>query len=152
MQSTLGHVALADASLQALQVARMQVREHQFEWIAALIGDGKSCFLHKPPAALPPAQPSTTKQSHKASALAIIKPCVLRPLNRWYDTPRKSVATIMGNSHCGKILLRCLCVTTEKLLAEAMRIDKLVDFLYIVENVRIAEGLGKGVQRFAKFA
>lgn len=34
----LGPEALAHATLQALQVARMQVRPHQFNWVAQLIG------------------------------------------------------------------------------------------------------------------
>jgi predicted nucleic acid-binding protein len=37
--SELGKVALARAAFQALRIARMQVREHQFEWVATLIGD-----------------------------------------------------------------------------------------------------------------
>jgi len=41
VQSALGQTALADAALQALRLARMQVRENQFEWIVALIGDEK---------------------------------------------------------------------------------------------------------------
>ena len=38
VQRLLGREALATAILQALQRARMQVREHQFDWIAQLIG------------------------------------------------------------------------------------------------------------------
>ncbi len=38
VRSALGHTALADATLQALRLARMQVREHQFDWVAGLIG------------------------------------------------------------------------------------------------------------------
>ncbi|MBR0778976.1 hypothetical protein JQ625_29480 [Bradyrhizobium diazoefficiens] len=34
----LGEAMLADAAFQALRFARMQVREHQFNWIARLIG------------------------------------------------------------------------------------------------------------------
>jgi predicted nucleic acid-binding protein len=37
--SALGPGVLGDATLRALQFARMQVREHQFEWVVALIGD-----------------------------------------------------------------------------------------------------------------
>lgn len=38
VQQSLGNEALASATLQALRRARMQVREHQFDWIAQLIG------------------------------------------------------------------------------------------------------------------
>ncbi|WP_296278005.1 hypothetical protein [Pseudomonas sp. UBA7530] len=38
VQRLLGREALATAILRALQRARMQVREHQFDWIAQLIG------------------------------------------------------------------------------------------------------------------
>lgn len=38
VQSSLGNEVLAQATLHALQRARMQVREHQFDWIAQLIG------------------------------------------------------------------------------------------------------------------
>ena len=38
VESGLGRERLADATLQALRVARMQVREHQFDWIVDLIG------------------------------------------------------------------------------------------------------------------
>ena len=37
--SALGKDGLAQATFQALRVARMQVREHQFEWVANLIGN-----------------------------------------------------------------------------------------------------------------
>jgi len=37
--SALGPGVLGDATLRALQFARMQVREHQFEWVVALVGD-----------------------------------------------------------------------------------------------------------------
>ena len=39
VQASLGHEALAKATLEALQGARMQVRLHQFEWVAQLIGE-----------------------------------------------------------------------------------------------------------------
>ncbi len=39
VQVLLGEDTLANATLQALQVARMQVRPHQFDWIARLIGE-----------------------------------------------------------------------------------------------------------------
>jgi predicted nucleic acid-binding protein len=35
----LGQEELANATLKALQVARMQVRAHQFDWVAELIGE-----------------------------------------------------------------------------------------------------------------
>jgi predicted nucleic acid-binding protein len=38
VEQSLGNEALTDATLQALRRARMQVREHQFGWIAQLIG------------------------------------------------------------------------------------------------------------------
>ncbi|BGD56279.1 TPA: hypothetical protein ACNRRD_004790 [Pseudomonas aeruginosa] len=38
VQQSLGNEALTGATLQALRRARMQVREHQFDWIAKLIG------------------------------------------------------------------------------------------------------------------
>lgn len=38
VRSSLGNEVLAKATLHALQRARMQVREHQFGWIAQLIG------------------------------------------------------------------------------------------------------------------
>jgi predicted nucleic acid-binding protein len=38
VQQSLGNDALIDATLQALRRARMQVREHQFDWVAQLIG------------------------------------------------------------------------------------------------------------------
>ncbi|CAI07459.1 conserved hypothetical protein [Aromatoleum aromaticum EbN1] len=38
VQALLGHEVLGNATLQALQVARMQVRPHQFDWVAQLIG------------------------------------------------------------------------------------------------------------------
>lgn len=38
VRTSLGETMLADATLQALRLARMQVREHQFDWIARLIG------------------------------------------------------------------------------------------------------------------
>jgi predicted nucleic acid-binding protein len=37
--STLGNETLARATFQALRGARMQVREHQFDWVAKIIGD-----------------------------------------------------------------------------------------------------------------
>ncbi len=39
LQALLGHEALAKATLKALQGARMQVRPHQFDWVAQLIGE-----------------------------------------------------------------------------------------------------------------
>lgn len=39
VQALLGHEVLANATLQALQVARMQVRPHQFDWVVRLIGE-----------------------------------------------------------------------------------------------------------------
>lgn len=39
VQASLGHEVLANATLQALQVARMQVRPHQFDWVAKMIGE-----------------------------------------------------------------------------------------------------------------
>ncbi len=38
VRSALGLAALAEATNQALRLARMQVREHQFDWIVGLIG------------------------------------------------------------------------------------------------------------------
>lgn len=38
VRASLGNEVLANATLHALQRARMQVREHQFDWIAQLIG------------------------------------------------------------------------------------------------------------------
>ncbi|HFH3443548.1 hypothetical protein [Pseudomonas aeruginosa] len=38
VRASLGNEVLAKATLHALQRARMQVREHQFDWIAQLIG------------------------------------------------------------------------------------------------------------------
>lgn len=38
VRSALGHAALAEATNQALRLARMQVREHQFDWVVDLIG------------------------------------------------------------------------------------------------------------------
>jgi len=38
VQSTLGRTALAEAAFRALRLARMQVREHQFDWVHDLIG------------------------------------------------------------------------------------------------------------------
>lgn len=38
VRTSLGNAMLADATLQALRLARMQVREHQFDWIVRLIG------------------------------------------------------------------------------------------------------------------
>ncbi|CAJ4468043.1 Uncharacterised protein [Burkholderia pseudomallei] len=38
VRTSLGDELLADATFQALRLARMQVREHQFEWVAELIG------------------------------------------------------------------------------------------------------------------
>jgi hypothetical protein len=38
VQSTLGRTALAEAAFQALRLARMQVQEHQFDWLHDLIG------------------------------------------------------------------------------------------------------------------
>ncbi|OMG55056.1 hypothetical protein BJN45_07875 [Azonexus hydrophilus] len=39
VQALLGHESLANATLKALQGARMQVRPHQFNWVAQLIGE-----------------------------------------------------------------------------------------------------------------
>jgi len=39
VRSALGHAALAEATFQALRMARMQVREHQFDWVVKLIGE-----------------------------------------------------------------------------------------------------------------
>lgn len=39
VRASLGQVALAGAAVQALQVARMQVRPHQLDWVAQLIGE-----------------------------------------------------------------------------------------------------------------
>jgi predicted nucleic acid-binding protein len=38
VRAALGDARLADATLQALRLARMQVREHQFDWVARVIG------------------------------------------------------------------------------------------------------------------
>lgn len=38
VRTSLGHARLVDAMVRALQIARMQVHEHQFEWVAQLIG------------------------------------------------------------------------------------------------------------------
>jgi len=38
VRSALGHATLAEATIQALRLARMQVREHQFDWVVDLIG------------------------------------------------------------------------------------------------------------------
>ncbi|NML99746.1 hypothetical protein HHL24_17615 [Paraburkholderia sp. RP-4-7] len=38
VRTLLGDELLADATFRALRLARMQVREHQFEWVAELIG------------------------------------------------------------------------------------------------------------------
>ncbi|NEW86865.1 hypothetical protein DU475_06255 [Rhodopseudomonas sp. WA056] len=38
VQTSLGDARLANATLRALQLTRMQVREHQFDWIARVIG------------------------------------------------------------------------------------------------------------------
>jgi predicted nucleic acid-binding protein len=38
IQASLGDARLADATFNALQLARMQVREQQFSWVARLIG------------------------------------------------------------------------------------------------------------------
>lgn len=38
VRTSLGDRILADATFQALRLARMQVREHQFDWVARLIG------------------------------------------------------------------------------------------------------------------
>ena len=38
VRTSLGDARLADATLRALQLTRMQVREHQFGWIARVIG------------------------------------------------------------------------------------------------------------------
>lgn len=40
VQALLGHEVLANATLQALRISRMQVRPHQFDWVANLIGEG----------------------------------------------------------------------------------------------------------------
>lgn len=39
VRASLGNEMLANATLHALQRARMQVREHQFDWIVQLIGE-----------------------------------------------------------------------------------------------------------------
>ena len=39
VRTLLGHEMLANATLHALQVARMQVRPHQFDWVVKLIGE-----------------------------------------------------------------------------------------------------------------
>lgn len=39
VQALLGREVLASAVLRALQVAKMQVRQHQFSWVAELIGE-----------------------------------------------------------------------------------------------------------------
>lgn len=41
VQACLGDLFIAEATFQALRVARMQVREHQFNWVAQLIGPEK---------------------------------------------------------------------------------------------------------------
>lgn len=41
VRDALGDVLLADAAVRALRLARMQVREHQFCWVARLIGEDK---------------------------------------------------------------------------------------------------------------
>lgn len=38
VHACLGDVFVAESTFQALRVARMQVREHQFDWVAKLIG------------------------------------------------------------------------------------------------------------------
>ncbi|RWL74508.1 MAG: hypothetical protein EOR67_31335 [Mesorhizobium sp.] len=38
VQASLGSARLADATFQALRRARMQVREHQFDWVVQVIG------------------------------------------------------------------------------------------------------------------
>jgi predicted nucleic acid-binding protein len=38
VRRSLGDELLADATLRALRLARMQVRKHQFEWVAELVG------------------------------------------------------------------------------------------------------------------
>ena len=38
VRTSLGEAILAKATFQALRLARMQVREHQFDWVARLIG------------------------------------------------------------------------------------------------------------------
>lgn len=38
VQRALGAAALIDATFNALMLARMQVREHQFEWVAGVLG------------------------------------------------------------------------------------------------------------------
>ena len=40
VRAKLGRSALAEATLRALTLTRMQVRENQFEWISQLIGEG----------------------------------------------------------------------------------------------------------------
>jgi predicted nucleic acid-binding protein len=39
VRTSIGDALLADATFQALRVARMQVREHQFDWIVRTIGE-----------------------------------------------------------------------------------------------------------------
>ena len=39
VRTSVGDALLADAAFQALRVARMQVREHQFDWIVRTIGE-----------------------------------------------------------------------------------------------------------------
>jgi predicted nucleic acid-binding protein len=45
VRTALGDALLADAIFRALRLARMQVREHQFDWVARLIGSAnvESC-------------------------------------------------------------------------------------------------------------
>lgn len=38
VRTSLGDTLLADATFRALRLARMQVREHQFDWVARIIG------------------------------------------------------------------------------------------------------------------
>ncbi|WP_250525238.1 hypothetical protein [Caballeronia sp. GAWG2-1] len=38
VRDAIGHQVLADATYQALRIARMQVWEHQFDWVVQLIG------------------------------------------------------------------------------------------------------------------
>jgi predicted nucleic acid-binding protein len=41
VRASLGEALLAESTFQALRLARMQVREHQFDWVAQLIGPEK---------------------------------------------------------------------------------------------------------------
>lgn len=41
VHASLGNALLAEATFRALKLARMQVREHQFDWVVRLIGPAK---------------------------------------------------------------------------------------------------------------